>query len=122
MNLQESKLYSINGTALPSPSGTSVGWEDVHDPNSGRTLDAEMHITIVARKRKVELKYDILTQNQMQQLQALLDGTYYQLSYFDPLYGQHTIKCYVSSTSQELYNALLYKGLWRNVSFSAIEV
>lgn len=122
--MPESAIYKLNGTPLPSPTSAAPSWEDVHSPNSGRTLDGEMHIEVVTRKRKVALKWDVLTQEEMQSLQKLLsaNSAYYSLTYLDPLYGVHTIRCYVSGTGQDLYSAVLYDGLWRNVSFNAIEV
>lgn len=120
--MPESAIFKLNGIPLPAPTSAAPSWEDVHSPNSGRTLDGEMHIEIVTRKRKVALKWDVLTQEEMVSLQKLLQGTYYTLTYVDPLYGLHTIKCYVSGSQQDLYSAMLYNGLWRNISFNAIEV
>lgn len=49
----------VNGVAMPSPSTDGYKWSlmDIHAPNAGRTLDAVMHFTIVARKRKLELTF-----------------------------------------------------------------
>ena len=118
----DSEIYILDGVELPSPSAADVSWEDVHDQKSGRTQDARMHIFRIARKRKVALKYDVLTQKEMAELQRLLDRDYYQFQYFDPLYGVHQIEVYIPSAQQSLYSVILYNGLWRNVSFSLIEV
>ena len=73
-----SEIYILDGVELPSPTAADVSWEDVHDQKSGRTQDARMHIFRIARKRKVALKYDVLTQKEMAELQRLLDRDYYQ--------------------------------------------
>lgn len=122
MLVQESNLCKINGTTIPAPASLSVSWEDVHTQNSGRAMDAKMKLTIIARKRKVQVKYEYLAQEEMQKLQALLHGTYYTFDYYDPEYGVHQITAYVSSAAQDLYSAILYDGVWQNVSFNVIEV
>lgn len=122
MQIPMSKIYKIDGKPIPRPSAANVSTEDVHSSDSGRDAAGKMQLEVVRfGVRTVEIAYDMLPQEQMQALLKMFHKPYYLLTYKDPEYGPKTIECYVPSRKSELYSAVFYNGLWRNVTFSCIE-
>ena len=122
--LQKSDIYKINGTPIPQPTNASPrisGFQLFGE----RTNDALMHKETVAYKRHIELKFDKMEQNEMSALLNMVikdpPVEYFQFTYFDPQKGIQTITAFSNEFGQELYSAVFYGGLWRNVSFNVIE-
>lgn len=115
--------YKIGKTEIPDPSAVTVSINPLHGEATGRTDDGLMHTEIIhLGKRKIEITYNILSQEQLTTLCGLLMTQYYTFTYpCDPVEGNKTIECYGTTLSQELYSGVLYNGLWRNVKFSCIE-
>ena len=116
-----SEIYSIGGYRLPSPTSASVSVEDL-ELSAYRDAIGRVHRERARQGvRKVSFSYDILTQEELSELLPHLSATFFRLTYLDPEYGKHTIECYCSQKSGDLYSAILYNGLWRNVQFNCIE-
>ena len=83
-----------------------------------------MHINWVLKKiRKVEIQVAPSTTANIAPLLSAVQGQTYSLTYFDPLANaEKTITAYTSTSSSELYNGVLYNGLWQGTSFNAIEL
>lgn len=120
---QLSSVWKINGQAIYTPDiNTKVDLESLAGESSGRTDDGIMHIDWIRTTiRKVHIKYDAMTKVEMAFMLNLVQGKEYTLTYEDPILGVNTINCYTSNSSAELYSAVLFNGLWRNVTFNCIE-
>lgn len=118
-----STVWKINGQAIYTPDvDTKVELESLVGESSGRTDDGIMHIDWIRTQiRKVYIKYSAMTKEEMAFMLNLVQGKEYTLTYEDPILGVNTINCYTSNSSTELYSAVLYNGLWRNVTFNCIE-
>lgn len=118
-----STVWKINGQAIYTPDiNTKVELESLVGESSGRTDDGIMHIEWIRTEiRKVYIKYSAMTKEEMAFMLNLVQGKEYTLTYEDPILGINTINCYTSNSSAELYSAVLYNGLWRNVTFNCIE-
>lgn len=118
-----STVWKINGQAIYTPDvDTKVEIESLVGESSGRTDDGIMHIDWIRPEiRKVYIKYSAMTKEEMAFMLNLVQGKEYTLTYEDPILGVNTINCYTSNSSTELYSAVLYNGLWRNVTFNCIE-
>lgn len=123
MTIPVSGKYKIGETAIPDPSKASVSINPLHGEATGRTDDGLMHTELIhPGKRKVEISYDALPQEQLSAICTLLMVQYYTFTYpCDPVEGSKTIECYGPTITQELYSGVFYGGLWRNVKFSCIE-
>lgn len=123
MTVPTSGKYKIGGTAIPDPSTCSVSINPLHGEATGRTDDGLMHTELISTgKRKVELSYNYLPQEQLSAICTLLMVQYYTFTYpNDPADGEKTIECYGPTISSELYSGVFYNGLWRNIKFSCIE-
>lgn len=119
---KQSDVYKIDGQPIPEPSSAPVTIEPIQGEASGRTEDGIMHTEIISLgKRKVELKYNVLTQAEVSDLLIKVMKQYYTFTYTDPVDGIKTIECYGTPISADLYSGVFYNGMWRNVVFSCIE-
>ena len=121
MAIPISTTYKIGSTFIPEPSECNVNVYPLHGEDSGRTADGKMHTSVIAVKRKAEITYKYISQDQLASLLALLDVQYYDFTYFDPIEGIKTIECYGTDLSQTLHHRVMYNGLWRDVKISCIE-
>ena len=116
-----STVFKIDGDPIYEPSSALVSIEPIHGEGSGRTEDGTMHTEIISLgKRKIEIRYNVLTQDELSTLLGKITKQYYNFTYQDPKDGVKTIECYGTPVTQDLYG-LFYNGLWQNVSFSCIE-
>jgi hypothetical protein len=124
MRLPDSNIWKIDGVPIPSPSSFSLQSE--HLQSSGeRTADGILHKETVRYNvvAGASFSYDVISQEQMQEILDLVsqEKEYFELTYFDFRKGIRTITCYSNSISAELYNAVLYNGLWTDLKFTCIE-
>lgn len=117
----KSQIYAIGGYKPPSPSSASVSITDL-ELSAERDANGYVHRERARQGvRSISFSYDLLGQEDLQRLIVVMRPVFFNLTYLDPEYGRHTIECYASKKSQELYSAVLYNGLWRNVQFNCIE-
>ena len=118
-----SSILKINGQAIYDPDiGVKVDIDSLVGEGSGRTDDGIMHIDWIRTGiRKVYIKYSAMTDTEIASILSKVQGKEYTLTYKDPELGIRTIDCYTSNNSSECYSAVLYNGLWRNITFNCIE-
>ena len=122
--LPKSDIYKINGVAIPQPTKANPkisGFQLFGE----RTNDALMHKETVGYKRHIELSYEAISQAQSSALLDMVIKTppveYFQFTYIDMQKGIQTITAFANEFGSELYSAIFYDGLWRNVTFNVIE-
>lgn len=119
--LKTSEIYKINSSELPEPSTSSVGMEDL-EISAERDANGYLHRERAREGvRKVSFTYEVMTQEELSVVLKMLQPVYFDLTYLDPERGVSTIECYCAKKDGELYSALFYNGLWRNVKFNCIE-
>lgn len=124
MALYDKGKFKINGQEFDAKS-IKVNYESLSSDDSGRTADGVMHIYWIYRKvRKVEIELrPTADRSSLARILALVQGQEYNLTYWDPLENaEKTIKAYTSNSSADMYNGVLYGGMWQGVSFNAIEL
>lgn len=116
-----SDIWEIDGKSMPTPQTYSVSMEDL-EISAERTADGILHRQRARQGvRKVSFGYTAITQDAYSRLLKMLKPEFIDLQYLDPERGISTIECYCSTKGGELYNAYMYDGLWRNVTFNCIE-
>lgn len=119
-----SKIYAINGQAIPSPSEAPPDIEGIQT-FAERTDNGLMHKETVAYKRHITVKYDVLTEEEYKKILDLVitdpPTEYFAFKYRDPQKGVTTITCFANKFGGELYSAIYYNGLWRNITFNCVE-
>lgn len=88
--------------------------------DSGQTDDGVNHVGwVYHRIRNIAISLPPATATALSTVLTAVQGQTYSLTYFDPIDGEKTINCYTDASNVELYNGVLYGGLWRGASFVA---
>lgn len=118
-------MIKIDGVAPPKyPSDFSITLSDIDDgATTTRTMDGLLHRDRIAVKRKINLKYNILTWNDLSILLNMISNVFFEVTYPDSMTGvEETKTFYVGNRttpvakyddSGELY--------WKGVAFNFIE-
>lgn len=124
MALTDKGRFKIGNNEFKAKS-IQVSYESLASDDSGRTEDGTMHINWVYRKlRKVEIELPPTSdRTQLAQLLSLVQGQEYDITYWDPLTNaERTSHVYTSNSQTDMYNGVLYGGMWQGVKFNAIEL
>jgi len=118
------ELFQVEGKPLLLPdAGVEFSYEDIDSADAGRDQSGVMHRQMVRCKvGKWTFRYDFLTEQQRQYLEALFpDTATFAFTHPDRHDAQKPVtkRCYRSKVSMSWYNARL--ALWRNYSFSIIQ-
>jgi hypothetical protein len=105
-----------------SPGGLKWSIMSVQSADSGRAEDGKMIATLVAKKRKLELKYANLTPEDAKAiLEEVCGDMFFEVTYYDVLAGeQETRTFYVGDRSLDWYNFNIERGI-ENLAFNLIE-
>lgn len=118
--------WAINNTGIYYPEGSlHIDNESIQSDDTGRTEDGTMHITWVAGKVKVFLKWKYLTGNEVKHLKNLMYMKEYTLHFVD-LGEQLTAECYTTKFSytkvSEDDGYADVGGLYTEITADAIEI
>lgn len=113
--------FKVNGVDVPIPS--EFGWsiQDVSAPDSGRTLDAVMHKERVARKEKIQLKWNGKTPEETSVILNAFAPEYFNVTYLSPLTNSVVTKEFYCGDQSAPYYWWCNGGLHESVSFNIIE-
>lgn len=120
-----SYIYKVNGQPLESPASCTWGLHFISSEESGRdTLDGEMHIDDIARKRKLSgVSWAYPTKSQAASiLQKFMTKRMMSIEYEDLLSGQiETRTFYMSDPSAPVYQWSIDKKVYTSLGFDLIE-
>lgn len=119
-----SDTWKINGQAIYEPAlDTEINYTSLSAEGSGRNAQGVMKNKFIRSSMvKVSIKYGALTAEQTGDIIRLVQGQEFDLTYPDPVRGVRTVRCYCAESGGKLYSAVLYNGLFRDVTFNCIEV
>lgn len=105
-----------------SPGGLKWSIMSIQSADSGRAENGDMIATLVAKKRKLEIKYANLTPEDAKAiLEEVCGNMFFEVTYYDVLAGeQETRTFYVGDRSTDWYNYNIERGL-ENLAFNIIE-
>lgn len=105
-----------------SPGGLKWSLMSIQSADSGRAEDGTMIATLVAKKRKLEVKYANLTPEDAAAILTEVSGNmFFSVTYYDVLSAaQETRTFYVGDRSADWYNFNIRQGI-ENLSFNLIE-
>lgn len=111
----------IDGVEIKQVSPEKLNVERYNLTKSGRVASGKMMIDLIAKKRKLNITYDIISGSEFQQILNLIDGTdmFFNVEWEDHAGWQSAI-CYagaIPSTNFREQMGYYYK----NVSFALIE-
>lgn len=117
--------WAVNGTPIYVPSEVTVTHTNVVSKDSGRTEDGINHITWIRRDvRKVALKYNALTGEEVEFMRNLMQGKEYTFHYYDA--GKQSFSAYSGDCTytEYSYHPSIYGdegGLYTDFQIDAVE-
>lgn len=115
-------ILKINGTFIPDPSELQWGLQSVSDSNAGRSMDGKMHVNLVTRKRKLELKWNGIDFNATKEVLQAVNPETFIVEFHDALINKtYRGRFYVGDRTSMVKSYV--QGYRRNdVAFNIIEV
>jgi hypothetical protein len=116
---------SIAGTVLdPQPDAKGgLVWSlmDIQSSDSGRTEDGTMQMTVVAQKRKLNFKFSNITAEKATAILSLMQSTFFDVTYFDPLLNAPTTKTFYKGDRKASWYSFVCGADFSELSFNLIE-
>ena len=115
-------LVKINGVVMPSPTTYGVSIMDISSEDSNRNAKGDMCIDRVTTKRKIQLKWDFISIEDMSKALKLVKDVFFEVEFLDPQEGNMITKTmYVGD--RETFVAVVIDGIptWKDVKFNLVE-
>lgn len=118
--------WKVNGVNIPQPQEVKIEHTNVASEDSGRAEDGIMKITWLRRDvRKVAMKWNALTGNEVAAIRNLMQGNEYVFTYWDA--GVQTMNAYTGDNDYNIYsyNPKIFGnegGLYTDFSIDAVEM
>lgn len=113
-------MLEVNNMPIPSPTEFKVGIMDISEAE--RNAQGDMLIDRIATKRKLELKWDYLSAQEMSRLLQLVNSVYFFVKYPDPMTGRlETKHFYCGDRNIGMYKYEKGQAFWSDASFNFIE-
>ena len=102
----------------------NISFESLAHENSGRDISGMMHLFwVYQRVRKIKIELPPCTAATVSNILSKVQGQDYWITYFDPLdNAEKTIHAYTSSSTSDCYSGVISGGLYKGVSFTAIQM
>ncbi len=117
---------ALDGVNLPeiAHEGATFSVQDIDSAQSGRNQEGDMLRDRVATKVKWQLTFPPLSRAMMAALLAAISNETFEFTYPDPrkATGTTTSTCYVGDRTVPVYSLADGMPMWKNVSFSVIEM
>lgn len=115
-------ILQVNGKYIPDPSELQWGIQSVSDSNAGRSMDGNMHVNLVTRKRKLELKWNGIDFAATSEILKAVNPQTFQVTYWDALKNKNITKTFYVGDRTSMVKSYV-QGYRRNdVAFNIIEV
>jgi len=118
-------MIKINGVdTIRFPSEYSVLISDLDDGDTTtRTMDGLLHRDRIATKRKINLKFSVLTWNELSNLLVQIKDMFFEVTYPDPMTGVLSTRTFyvgdrTSPVAKYGQDGTLY---WKDIAFNFIE-
>ena len=93
-------MLKVDGVKIKTPSEFSWGVNDVSASDAGRGEDTLMHKIRKSRKRKIKLKWTMLSPEEARDILIAFSPEYFDVTYFDPLIGDTVTKKFYSGDQE----------------------
>lgn len=110
----------LNGIHVKPPKSFSVSINDV-DGETGRNANGDMVRDRITTKRKIELEWGMLTQDECSAILNAVSPVFFDVSYPDPILGQTTKTVYVGDRSAPRYSFVEKFKPWSGLKMNLIE-
>lgn len=113
-------MLKIAGVSVKAPSELKVGRFDLS--KSGRTASGKMVMEIIATKRRVDVVWKMLPDNELKKILDVINANkpFFSLEYPDAG-GSKTMTCYAGDIITSLWHTINGVRYWEEVSIPFIE-
>jgi hypothetical protein len=113
-------LFKIGTSTMPTPSELSVDIMDVS--KAERNARGDMIIERITTKRKIAIKYNFLTREDMALVLNAVSPVFFDVTYIDPILNAvRTATFYVGDRSVGFLDFLNEVARYKDISFDLIE-
>ncbi|MFS1519676.1 DUF6711 family protein [Bacillus sp. SCS-151] len=113
-------MIKINGVELPTPSKYAIGIQDLSQAE--RNVRGNMIIERIATKRKIELTWNTITQENLSLVFQSVSDVFFTVEYIDPEKGDHNTGTFYSGDRKagvmDIRNGVVR---WKDAKFNLIE-
>lgn len=115
-------ILKINGKFIPDPSELQWGLQSVSASNAGRTMDGLMHVNLVTRKRKLELKWSGVDFDATSEILKAVNDETFKVTYFDNLNNRNETRTFYVGDRTSMVKSYVEGYRRCDVAFNIIEV
>ena len=115
-------ILKVNGQFIPDPSELQWGIQSVSASNAGRSMDGEMHVELVTRKIKLELKWKGIDFNATAEILKAVNPETFIVEYWDALENKMVPKRFYVGDRSAMVNSYVEGQRRCDVAFNIIEV
>lgn len=112
---------TINSIQIKTPTELKVGVFRL--TKAERLASGKMAMEVIAIKRRLDMRWEIITDTDLQQILDILDSkVFHNVQYPDPQNGETaTITAYVGDINQAAWQKIAGTRYWQDVSLALIE-
>lgn len=115
-------ILKVNGKFIPDPSELQWGLQSVSASNAGRTMDGLMHVNLVTRKRKLELKWSGVDFDATSEILKAVNDETFKVTYFDNLNNRNETRTFYVGDRTSMVKSYVHGYRRCDVAFNIIEV
>lgn len=113
-------MISINGVKIATPKTYEATVSDI-DGETNRNANGELVRDRIAVKRKLNLEWGPLTQNEIQILLSAVSSVFFTVTFPDPQLGMVTKTMYVGDRTAPAYQYINGEVKWQGLKMNFIE-
>lgn len=116
-------MLKVNGTEVTAPKTFQADVLDV-DGDSNRNANGDLVRDRIAVKRKLEMEWGPLTQDEISTLLTAVSDTSFEVTYLDPMSGSVTKTMYVGDRTAPayVYDSESGEMKWKSLKMDFIEI
>lgn len=115
-------ILKVNWKFIPDPSELQWGLQSVSASNAGRTMDGLMHVNLVTRKRKLELKWSGVDFDATSEILKAVNDETFKVTYFDNLNNRNETRTFYVGDRTSMVKSYVEGYRRCDVAFNIIEV
>ena len=115
-------ILKVNGVFIPDPAELQWGIQSVSASNAGRDMNGDMHVELVTRKIKLELKWKGIDFNATAEILKAVNPETFIVEYWDALENKMVPKRFYVGDRSAMVNSYVEGQRRCDVAFNIIEV
>lgn len=113
-------MLKVKGVAIAAPKTFSASLNDI-DGESNRNANGELLRDRIATKRKLEMEWGPLSQDEISTLLTAVSDVFFEVTFPDPKEGMITKTMYVGDRTSPMYTFIDGEGKWSSLKMNFIE-